>query len=324
MKKTTKSVFYKIESYFNYKYNKSLNNSLSELKKIDPSFSLKFIDVGASEDIHPRWKRISKFMNYVGFEPDKRSRDLLEVNETCKSYNIFPFALWEKSQKLNINFTKEPRVSSSYKPNIDFLNKFKNSDRFRIIKKLKVDSVDLDSLEISEIDFIKMDVQGGESNIIDGAKKSLERCIGLELEVEFLTLYNNQLLFGDIQEKLQVYGFEFVDFVNLCRWERDEFNGFGQCVFGDAIFLKSPENIIKTENLKLLTRYLSVLLLYKRFDLIDCCFLLLGNKKSEEFDRFKKSLKHIRQRFNYLKKCNRLFNGLVRLISPDNKVLTHY
>ena len=115
-----KIIFSPLKSYLNNRYNRKLKNSLSELQKIDPSFSVKFIDVGAAEDIHPRWKRISKYMNYVGFEPDKRSSDLLEINKNCKSYKIFPFALWEKSQQLNINFTKDPRVSSSYIPNIDF------------------------------------------------------------------------------------------------------------------------------------------------------------------------------------------------------------
>lgn len=319
-----KIIFSPLKIFLNKRYDRKLINSLSELQKIDPSFFVKFIDVGAADDIHPRWKRISKYMNYVGFEPDKRSSDLLEINKNCNSYKIFPFALWEKSQKLNINFTKDPKVSSSYIPNIEFLNKFKNSDRFKVVKKIKVNAVDLDSLEISNVDFIKIDVQGAESNIIDGAKKSLKRCLGLEVEVEFSTLYKNQLLFGDLQKNLEDCGYEFIDFVNLNRWERDDFNGFGQCVFGDAIFLKLPENIIKSEDKKLLTRYLSILLLYKRFDLIDVCFLLLDSKKNIEFDSFKRSLKYHRKIFNYLKICDRWFNRIVGLVSPNNKIFIHY
>ena len=319
-----KKIFLNLESYLNKIYNRKLEKSLLELEKIDPSFSINFVDVGAAEDIHPRWKRVLKYINYFGFEPDKRSSELLQKNDSCKSYNIFPIALWEKTQKLDINLTKEPRVSSSYQPNYDFLNKFKDSERFKIIKTLEVESVDLDSLEILDIDFIKIDVQGGELDILNGSRNSLERCLGLELEVEFLTLYKGQPLFGDLQKQLINYGFEFIDFVNLCRWERDNFNGFGQCVFGDAFFLKSPEFVIKLGKKKLLSRYLSILLLYRRFDLIDRFFSLLDNKINKEFEFFKKSLKHHRKRFNYLKLCSRIFNGLVRLNSSDNKIFTHY
>ena len=322
--KILKIIFSPLKSYLNNKYNRDLKNSLLELQKINPNFSVKFIDIGAAEGIHPRWKRISKFINYVGFEPDKRSNEMLEIDINCKSYEIFPFALWEKSQQLNINFTKDPKVSSSYIPNIDLLNKFKNSDRFEIIKKSKVNAVDLDSLEISDVDFIKIDVQGAESNIIDGAKKSLKSCLGLEVEVEFSSLYKNQLLFGDLQKKLQNNGFEFIDFVNICRWERNDFNGFGQCVFGDALFLKSPENMIKNEDEKLLSRYIAILLLYKRFDLIDVCFMLFDSKKNKEFGSFKRSLKNHRRRFDYLKLCDRWFNRIIGLVSPDNKTLIHY
>ena len=39
-------------------------------------------------------------------------------------------------------------------------------------------------------------------------------------------------------------GFEFIDFVNLCRWERNDYlNTFGHCTYGDALFLRAPEKI---------------------------------------------------------------------------------
>lgn len=31
-------------------------------------------DVGAAGDIQPRWKAFSGLVNYIGFEPDERSR----------------------------------------------------------------------------------------------------------------------------------------------------------------------------------------------------------------------------------------------------------
>jgi len=243
-----KYFFKTLVSHYNKKYDRMINRSLFELNKNDSNFSLKFVDVGAAGDIHPRWKRISKFLDYIGFEPDKRSSELLVKSQNCKSYKIYPYALWNKKQKLKFNLTKKPEVSSAFKPNYKFLNQFMNSERFKIESIIELDSIDLDNLEIEGIDFIKMDVQGGELNIISGAENNLPKCIGLELEVEFNEIYENQPLFGDLQEKLSNYGFEFIDFVSLDRWERDDFNSFGQCVFGDALFLKSPEHMFLEQN----------------------------------------------------------------------------
>ena len=319
-----KKLFNLLENYVNKKFKKRLNNSLFELNKINKDFSLKFVDVGAAEDIHPRWKRISNFVDYIGFEPDKRSRELLVKNDDCRSYKIYPYALWNKKQKLNINFTKDPRVSSFYVPNYKFLNQFKNPERFKIESNVKVDSTDLDNLEIEGIDFVKIDVQGGELNIISGAETSLKNCLGLELEVEFLELYEKQPLFGDLQNKLSKLGFEFIDFVNLCRWERNNFNGFGQCVFGDALFLKSPEQIFTVQDQDLIARYVAILLLYKRFDLIEKCFLLMDKNQRVQYGLFKKSLKYHHKKYNNLKTLNKIFNALVRLNHNDNQSIIQY
>ena len=319
-----KNILNYIKKIFNLNYDKKINRSLLELNKIDEKFALKFIDVGAAEDIHPRWKRIVKFTNYVGFEPDKRSSDLLIENKNCKSYKIYPFALWSKKQKLNINFTEEPRVSSHYYPNSELLSRYKNAERFKVIKQIEVDSIDLDRLEIPDIDFIKIDIQGGELEVLNGAKESLKRCLGLELEVEFLNLYKGQPLFGDLKRMLLDHGLEFIDFINLCRWERDRFNGFGHCVFGDAIFLKSPEFIFRENDQDLISRYLAILLLYKRFDLIDKCFSLMDKKQKTLFGNFKRSIEPIRKNYNSLILYNRIFNALVSFKSSDNKVFIHY
>ncbi len=52
-------------------------------------------------------------------------------------------------------------------------------------------------------------------------------------------LYEDQPQFRDICAHLVSKGYEFVDFVNICRWERDGFAVLGQAVFGDGLFLRS-------------------------------------------------------------------------------------
>ena len=110
---------------------------------------------------------------------------------------------------------------------------------------------------------------------------------GLEVEVEFLPIYMHQPLFGDISSFLLKKDFEFIDFIDLCRWERRAYNGYGQCIFGDALYLKSPE-VVVSKNLSdnRMSSYLGILLLYKRFDLIKKVFEMLPKNQVERYSNF--------------------------------------
>tara|TARA_A100001011_G_scaffold331900_1_gene358632 strand:+ start:140 stop:1111 length:972 start_codon:yes stop_codon:yes gene_type:complete len=232
---------------------------------------LTLVDIGAADVIQPRWLNICGLINYIGFEPDKRSYDeLLNTKNACHSYKIFNYALWSESTDLKINLLKKPLVSSHFEPNTKIIENFPNKERFDLVSVKRFSAVKLDDLKIENPDFIKIDVQGGELEIIKGANYSLNNCIGLEVEVEFTHIYKNQPLFGNICEYLNNCGFIFIDFTSLVRWERNKLDGYGQLIFGDALFLKPPEYHLDTSNVNLefLKKYISICFLYKRFDLI--------------------------------------------------------
>ena len=52
-------------------------------------------------------------------------------------------------------------------------------------------------------------------------------------------MYINQPLFGQVNDFLRKQGFEFIDFTNICRWERKIYNSYGQIIFGDGLWLRS-------------------------------------------------------------------------------------
>jgi FkbM family methyltransferase len=244
-------------------------------KKVSASVSLlpfnegiTLIDIGAAGDIVPRWKAIELHLNYVGFEPDERSRLLLLEKKQCaREYKLFPFAVAEKSGSIRLNLCRKPMVSSTYLPNQDFTNFFPDPQRFDVLQAEQIEAKALDELEI-KADFIKLDIQGGELNALVGGISTLKNTLGLELEVEFLPLYQKQPLFGEMVDFLSNQGFEFIDFISIIRWERKAHNSFGQCVFGDALFLKTPERLFAESPTKEgISSYLGILLLYKRFDL---------------------------------------------------------
>ena len=144
----------------------------------------------------------------------------------------------------------------------------------------------------------------------------------MEIEVELLKLYKNQPLFGDVTAHLSKHGFEFIDFINLCRWDRYSQNNYGQLVFGDAFYLKTPENIISNliKNKNRIASYLSILFLYKRFDLIKRFFELLPKDFSENYEFFKKKIKKIEKYHNTLKKFTSITSKILKFFDNDSRI----
>lgn len=282
---------------------------------------LGLVDVGAAGDIEPRWKKIETLIDYYGFEPDSRSLENLdETNSNNLSRTIYPYALWEKTEKLSINLCRKEQVSSHFTPNRDFLDKYPDKRRFDVLNKSFVESRRMDEIDIEHPDFIKIDIQGGELSVLKGSTTTLKRTFGMEIEVEFLEMYLDQPLFGEIVDFLHKFDFEFIDFVNICRWEREAHNEIGHSIFGDALFLKSPEFILDGDvNLDDQTKYLKILLLYRRFDLIEVFLTSISEHSRQNFKEFEKNIQPIKKSFNraqligiWSSRLQRLFGGQYR------------
>ena len=301
-----------------FKYVKKLTIALNALP-LDEGITL--IDVGAAGDIQPRWKQIQQFIRYIGFEPDERSRSALIVKpQNCYEYTIRPEALGKQNNE-NVDFylCVKKEVSSLYHPRTDFLKLFPDSERFNVVKTSKASLTSLDAIKIDRADFIKIDTQGSELDILQGSTLTLGKAYGLEVEVEFIELYQGQALFGQIVDFLAPLGFEFIDFTNLCRWQRYKHDGLGQCVFGDALFLKTPETVVKESSTNSeLSSYLACLLIYHRYDLIFRLFDLLPDNQKEVFANFRSALENVERYFAYAVKVNRLFGVLARKIVGNN------
>lgn len=253
---------------------------VADVRQLLDGENITLLDVGSAGGIEPRWKPYRSQIKYIGIEPDSRSSAALVASAEAKlfaDYRIVQQAVWNKNDVISFNLCRKPMVSSHFLPKQDFVQRYAQSERFDILKSASLSCQTVDnvlSTQGLQCDFIKLDIQGGELAVLEGADQTLEQCLGLEIEVEFLRMYEDQPLFGDICAFLDTKGLEFIDFTSFNRWERSDYRGLGQCVFGDALFLRSPENVVsRLKNgqfgLNGIKRYLAVLRIYSRVDLMD-------------------------------------------------------
>ncbi len=94
------------------------------------------------------------------------------------------------------------------------------------------------------IDYLKIDVQGYELEIMRNGREKLSNALVIETEVEFVPLYQDQLLFGDIQCFMREQGFVLHKFIDVGGRPFRPFNPpnpfypISQLLFADAIFIR--------------------------------------------------------------------------------------
>lgn len=294
------------------------------IRSLGLSRPLWLIDVGSAKGMQNRWKVVKDVVFAYGFEPDDGARQKLAQNAAfLGGGNVdSPFALSDKVEKLELNILNKPSHSSVLEPNNSFINLFplRHPEGFELDYKLTVEACDLDYLDIYEKDFMKIDVQGYELKVLRGAEESLKELLGLEVEIDFGELYKNQCSLGEINDYLVQNDFTFIDFTSLTRWERDSSkNTLGQCICGDALFLKTPEYIHSKYDMSSdkLAVYLSVCLIYKRYDLISATAKLFGIENAKEYSEFLKICNILRRRLNIADFVSRISNHITRFFISD-------
>lgn len=266
-----------LRSWFIKKRNLKLNK---QLEVILCGSGISLVDIGAAGGLQDRWKPFSGFVDLVAVEPDPRAKESIEKLESTslRSLHRVNSPLASTHRELNFYLCKHPRQSSVLKPNGKHFAKYNDGHKWNVEKVENMSAITLDSALASKIqpDFLKLDTQGSELDILQGATATLRSCLGIEVEVEFREMYQSQPLFGDVSKFLIDNEFDFIDFVAFGKWERSRPDGLrtflGELIHADALFLRSPESTVdlakKLNDPVLIRRYLALLFIYLRSDMM--------------------------------------------------------
>lgn len=202
------------------------------------------IDVGARGGISRKWAPLKGAIRAIGFEPDEA--ECQRLNEAAGSDCLYlPVALFNKKGQISLNITRKLACCSVLEPNYSLVNRFLGAEDYEVTATAEINCNTLDEVikttDVKEVDFIKIDTQGSELQILQGAEETLnQHCVfGLEIEAEFSPLYKDQPLFADIDAFLRRKGFALFDIKTPGRKirktlpeERKEVKGQGLWTYG--------------------------------------------------------------------------------------------
>lgn len=170
------------------------------------------VDVGANEGQFGESLRESGYRGQiVSIEPlNKAYENLLDISRHDPNWLIHPrCAVGDKNGEIEINISANS-VSSSVLPMLD--THVEAAPQASYIGKDRCNLVTLDSilptyLAKSKSTLIKIDTQGYEWQVLDGAKDAIKHSRGVLIEMSMIPLYEGQKLWQEIINRLQAEGF---------------------------------------------------------------------------------------------------------------------
>jgi FkbM family methyltransferase len=200
------------------------------------------------------WRYFDSNLTIYGFDADEEAcieaNAVLAQREDANWHERhIPLALGRSCGEQTLFVTNEPMCSSLYQPNESFISRFDGLPEMAGLDfTIEIETTTLDqfceSESIPEIDFLQIDVQGADLDVLKGANQILSSVLAIQIEVEFAELYKGQPLFADVDIFLRNQDFSLFD---VCRsYMRRKgapitsLHRSGQILWGEAFYLRDP------------------------------------------------------------------------------------
>jgi FkbM family methyltransferase len=230
--------YFQMSGYDISRYHPSSSSAAQICKALEISGVDIIFDIGANEGQFAKETRDSGYRRkIVSFEPLSSARvKLLEFAELDKNWIIHDqSAIGDQNGFIEINIAGNS-VSSSVLPMLQSHSSAAVGSAYIASERVPISSLDSVAdkyLAPNSNLFIKIDTQGYEWQVLDGAHETLKRAKGLLCELSLVPLYEGQRLWRDIIDRLDAEGFAL--------WALQK--GFtdprtGQSLQMDAIFLR--------------------------------------------------------------------------------------
>ena len=266
------------------KANKSENYS-NLVSKLLLNEKIVALDVGAqggfNENIFP--KKYNDFFSPIMVEPIKDEADKLRK----ENYKVISKGLWSNNCVKKLYIMKKRLGSSSlYKPNKDayalYDLKKKNYPSFEVSNEIDIECTtikeSLNNLNIKKLDFLKIDTQGAEIEILKGLGNYLP--LLLKIEVQIVPMYENIPDWSELINHL--YKLNYM----TCEWEEIGNHATHSPVEMDMLFIPNylnhagKELIMSRKN-----KFISLMLIFGQIKLLQIISTKLNFSEMLEIEK---------------------------------------
>ena len=268
------------------KANKSENYS-NLVSKLLLNEKIATLDVGAqggfNENIFP--KKYNDFFSPIMVEPIKDEADKLRK----ENYKVISKGLWSNNCVKKLYIMKKRLGSSSlYKPNKDayalYDLKKKNYPSFEVSNEIDIECTtikeSLNNLNIKKLDFLKIDTQGAEIEILKGLGNYLP--LLLKIEVQIVPMYENIPDWSELINHL--YKLNYM----TCEWEEIGNHATHSPVEMDMLFIPNYLNHAGKELImSRKKKFISLMLIFGQIKLLQIISTKLNFSETPEIEKLK-------------------------------------
>ena len=267
--------------------------SLLEIFQVDNAIEI--VDIGANPiDGEPPYKELlaTGKARLTGFEPQPDALEKLEISKGVYE-RYFPYVIGDGNVH-TLHIYQGSGLASLLKLDEDSLNIFAHLKPLAgLISELPLQIIRLDDVEeIELIDYLKIDIQGGELAVFQNAKILLKEAICIQTEVSFVPIYEGQPTIGDVDCELRAQGFIphcFAMPVNTgpispIILNNQPWQGLRQLGEADIVYVKDFRKLDEFSDLMLKKLTMVAHFCYQSFDLAGCLLQELSRRGSIEKD----------------------------------------
>lgn len=246
------------------------------------------VDIGANPvDGAPPYQGMmtAGLCTVVGFEPQAEALAALNRDKGPRE-TYLPYLVGDGKPGM-LHVCAASGMTSLLKPDVNTLSLFHLFPDFgTVLSTVPVETTRLDDVaEIGGLDFLKIDIQGGELSVFRSGRQKLAEAVVVQTEVSFMTLYEGQPSFGEVDSELRSQGFVPHTFTDVKRWgitpllvNDNPRTGLNQLLEADMVYVRdfSRPDLMSGEQLKhlvLISHHC-----YRSFDLALRCLLQLERR----------------------------------------------
>lgn len=214
------------------------------------------VDVGARGGVASYWHVFGEDLRIVGFDMD--TEECQRLNALDQRVRYLPVALGKMAGQQTVYVANNSAGTSLYRTDPRYFARFTAEQNQKVDREITVETIPLSSAlqSIGQPDFIKLDAEGAELEILQGGQDLLKSTLGILTEVRFTSALSRCPIFWEVEKYMREHCFELFD-LDVYRLSRRSlpypylYSNYyddgrpaagpstqGQVLWGDALYLR--------------------------------------------------------------------------------------